>query len=90
MKLTQNAEPVVDGDNDEATIARQHAAVVRISTVPLVAFAVQENDHRITLAAAASCASCAIKRNFPLITFCRNVYTQVRRNISSNKVNLQW
>lgn len=43
MSLTKDAETIVDGDDDNASIAGEHAAIVRVPRVPLVAFAVDVN-----------------------------------------------
>lgn len=56
--LTKDAESIVDGDDDDATVARQHAAVIRISAAPFVALAVHEDDHGVPPAAAVPRAGC--------------------------------
>lgn len=45
LALTQHAQPVVYGDHDQAPVAGQHRAVVRVAGIPLVRLAVYEHEH---------------------------------------------
>lgn len=42
--LTENAQPIVDGDDDYVAVAGQHGAIVRIAGAPLERFAVHEEE----------------------------------------------
>lgn len=50
--LTEDAKPVIDGDNEDASRARKDAAIVCGARVPLEAFAVNEHHHGIAIAGA--------------------------------------
>lgn len=48
ITLTQDAEAIVDGDDDDASVAGQDGAVVGVAGIPFVALAVYEHNDRVS------------------------------------------
>ena len=43
--ITEDPEPVVDGDHHEVAVGRHHGAVVQVAAAPVEAVAMDEEDN---------------------------------------------